>query len=169
MKNGQRKRKIHLCNFILLVFFCVFLIPYTAVCQNPSVKFTHLTVQNGLSINTVNCIYQDSKGFMWFGTKEGLNKYNGYTYTHYRHNPKDDNSISNNRIWVIYEDKQQNLWVGTEDGLNQLNKETATFTRFKHDPSDPNSISENVVISMYEDEFNNLWIGTRSNSRRSGE
>jgi ligand-binding sensor domain-containing protein len=66
----------------------------------------HILSEDGLSQNTVHSILQDSKGFMWFATEDGLNKYDGYNFTVYKNNPRDKNSISDNFIWTIFEDKK---------------------------------------------------------------
>ncbi|MBL7884597.1 MAG: hypothetical protein JNL69_11045, partial [Bacteroidia bacterium] len=88
-------------------------------------KFTHITSDQGLSMGVVNCVLQDSKGFMWFGTQDGLNKYDGYTITNYKHNQLDSNSISNNFIYSLYEDKSGVLWIGTNGGgLDAFNLST---------------------------------------------
>ena len=77
-------------------------------------------------------VFQDSKGYLWVGTADGLNKCDGYKFSNYRYDPQDTTSISNNGIWSIYEDKQDDLWIGTEDGLNLYNRETENFKRFKY-------------------------------------
>src|SRR5882757_9839465 len=79
-------------------------------------KFSQLTTLDGLSQSTVNCILKDKFGFLWFGTQDGLNKYDGYTFTVYRNNPKDPRSIPDNQIKCIFEDRQSNLWIGTLGG-----------------------------------------------------
>jgi ligand-binding sensor domain-containing protein/signal transduction histidine kinase len=95
--------------------------------HRPEIEFRHLKVRNGLSQSWVKSMCQDRYGFMWFGTNEGLNKYDGYTFTVYKNNPEDEHSISNNAIESIYEDKSGNLWVGTENGLNLYDRENDRF------------------------------------------
>src|ERR1700732_3831763 len=84
--------------------------------QKSTFKFKNLSTTQGLSINNATCILQDQKGFIWIGTRDGLNKYDGYKFTIYRNNPEDPASISGNYIWNMIEDKQGNLWIGTVDG-----------------------------------------------------
>jgi signal transduction histidine kinase/ligand-binding sensor domain-containing protein len=92
-------------------------------------RFMDFTVSNGLSQNSVHCIYQDSDGIMWFGTQDGLNSFDGHSFTIYRHNGKDSNSLSDQFILSIAEDNQGYLWVGTRNGLNCFNKYTRKFKR----------------------------------------
>jgi hypothetical protein len=78
-----------------------------------SLRFERISVEHGLSHSTVNCILQDSKGFMWFGTDDGLNKYDGHSFIVYKHNPDDPQSLSHNQVWSLFEDSSGVLWVGT--------------------------------------------------------
>lgn len=81
--------------------------------------FTNYSINNGLSQSVVNCVFQDSKGYLWIGTQNGLNRFNGNTFDVYSYDPQDTNSISNNWIYAIAEDRFGNLWVGTKGGLNE--------------------------------------------------
>ncbi|MDM8568086.1 two-component regulator propeller domain-containing protein [Thiotrichales bacterium HSG1] len=122
--------------------------------------FEHLTRKDGLSQSTVYAILQDSQGFMWFGTQDGLNKYDGYKFTHYRHEPNDNNSLSGNFIVFIYEDKARNLWIGINDGgIAKYNQQLDNFTLYQHDPDDSNSLSSDGVLAIAED-TTGLWITT---------
>jgi len=94
-----------------------------------------LSTRNGLSQNAVTCIYQDKKGFLWVGTQDGLNRYDGYQFKHYKHNPEDSTSISDQFITAINEDGQGVLWIGTRHGLNRFSSSTEKFTRFFPDTS----------------------------------
>jgi ligand-binding sensor domain-containing protein len=131
--------------------------------QDPDFKFGHLTVEDGLSSNTVYSILQDSQGFMWFGTSEGLNRYDGHSFKSYRHDPSDSTSISDNFIWFdgLYEDPFGMIWVGTNaDGLNRFDPITETFKRFQYDPNDSSSLSSNSNLSIRGDQSGVLWVGT---------
>jgi len=146
-----------------MIRFCIILLSYSYYISALAyqVQFTHLSLKDGLSQATVFCMLQDSRGFMWFGTEDGLNQYDGYKFTVYRHNPKDINSLSNNWINALYEDKQGILWIGTEGGgLNRLDYETQTFKRYLHQPDNPHSLSHDTVLSIYEDSQAIMWIGT---------
>ena len=126
-----------------------------------NLKFDHLSLKEGLSQSTVYSILQDSKGFMWFGTQDGLNKYDGYQFTVYRHDSQDANSLSHNEVFAIYEDSQGTLWFGTGKGLNRFDSQQNRFIHYLHDPQNPdNSLSNNTVWSINEDNEGLLWIGT---------
>ena len=84
--------------------------------------------------------YQDSQGYLWFGTEDSLNKYNGYNFDVYKFDPTDSASISNNIVRCIQEDKDGDLWIGTDNGLNRYSRHNGSFTRFLHDPSDARSL-----------------------------
>jgi len=124
---------------VLLAFSCIF---YTlSFAQQDKINFNHITTKDGLSNGRVCAILQDSRGFMWFGTMEGLNRYDGYKFKIFRNIPHDSTSISHNYILSLFEDEQGILWVGTIDGLNQFVREQETFIRYQHITSDTNSLS----------------------------
>lgn len=126
------------------------------------IRFKRITIEDGLSQSTVETIVQDQSGFLWFGTEDGLNRYDGYQFRIYKHNPDDPHSISNNDIWCLFVDENGFLWVGTyTGGLNRYSPQNETFTRFVNDPSDPGSISSNNIRSITQDADGNLWIGTQ--------
>jgi signal transduction histidine kinase/CheY-like chemotaxis protein/ligand-binding sensor domain-containing protein len=110
--------------FLLSVF------PYFATAQISDSRFRHISADQGLSNTTVNCIFQDSRGFMWFGTRDGLNRYDGIKMVVYKNQPGNPASLSDNFINCIYEDAGQNLWVGTPYSLNRFNPVTNKFTRY---------------------------------------
>jgi signal transduction histidine kinase/ligand-binding sensor domain-containing protein len=93
--------------------------------------FSGYSISDGLSQSVVNCIFQDSKGYIWFGTQNGLNKYNGYTFEIFTYNPNDSNSIANNWINGIAEDKELNLWIATKGGLVKYIRKEKRFSRIK--------------------------------------
>ncbi|MBU2493170.1 MAG: hypothetical protein KJ571_11145 [Bacteroidetes bacterium] len=127
------------------------------------IKFERLSIEHGLSQITVQAILQDSKGFIWFGTEDGLNRYDGYKFTTFRTDDNDSNSISDNFIWSIIEDSEGNIWIGTNGGgLNRYDYFTNSFTHYMNDPKNLNSISENNIRNIFEDEEGLIWIGTNS-------
>ena len=139
------------------------LLPLEFGVQN--LKFEHISIEQGLSQNTANCILQDSYGFIWIGTDQGLNKYDGYGFTTYKHDPDDPNSLSHNRIWSIFEDQSSELWVGTfGGGLNKFDRVTEQFTRY--DADDFQNVTDepvefrNVVWAIDEFPAGVLWIAT---------
>ena len=135
--------------------------PAPLYAANSDIQFEHITTEQGLSQSCILSILQDSQGFMWFGTQDGLNKYDGYQFTVYKYNEFDSHSISDNFITSIYEDKSGILWVGTGNGgLNKYDQKTQQFTQYKLDPKNSNSLGSNRILSIYEDKLGTLWIGT---------
>ncbi len=129
--------------------------------QTGQVKFDRISSEEGLSQSVVLSILQDKQGFMWFGTQDGLNRFDGYRFTIYKNDPKDPESLSHNTVQVLSEDKAGTLWVGTSGGgLNRFDRERETFVRYKADPSNPASLSHNSVRAIYEDRQGTFWIGT---------
>ncbi|MCF2489445.1 hybrid sensor histidine kinase/response regulator [Dyadobacter sp. CY347] len=146
-------------NFIFLFALLYLITPLIA--QEKKAIFRHLTTGNGLSQNNVTCIVKDRRGFMWFGTQDGLNKFDGYKFTVYRNDPRNPQTLSHNYIHAIFEDKQGRLWVGTDDGgLSRFDSEQETFTNYLHKAGDNNSISHNKVHAIDQDRDGNLWLGT---------
>lgn len=143
------------CTLILL--FCVI----SAIGQTTNIRFDHLGTAEGLSQSNVKSILQDSRGFMWFGTRDGLNKYDGYKFTVYKNDPADQNTLSNDYIGEIIEDAKGNIWIGTMGGgLNKFDVIKNKFTRYKSDSKKPNSVSSNMITCLAKDKNGNLWIGT---------
>ncbi|MEO8512019.1 MAG: two-component regulator propeller domain-containing protein [Ignavibacteria bacterium] len=124
-------------------------------------KSEHISLEEGISNNMIFSIYQDSKGFLWFGTMFGLIRYDGINYTTYRYDPNDSNSISNDDVISIFEDKDGYLWLGTYfGGLNRLDRRTGKFTRFIHNNADNYSLSDNTVWVISQDKTGKMWFGT---------
>ncbi|MGQ7944322.1 hybrid sensor histidine kinase/response regulator transcription factor [Flavobacterium sp. WC2509] len=119
-------------SIILFVFFNLLVCPIfgQGSANFKNLKFKHLSVKEGLSQSSVMCVFQDHKGFLWFGTRDGLNRYDGYTFKNYRYNSQDSGSLSNNYIRVIYEDENNNLWIGTDNGLNKYISDQESFIRY---------------------------------------
>ncbi len=129
--------------------------------RGPSLRFERLTIEQGLSQNSAAAILQDRQGFMWFGTLDGLNKYDGYEFTIYKPNPDDPTSISDKFITALYEDKEGFLWIGTDGrGLNRMDPTTREFFHYYSDPADPHTLSSDTITAIYEDKAGALWIGT---------
>lgn len=123
--------------------------------------FKQFTVDQGLSQSMIHSIHQDHLGFIWIGTKDGLNMFDGYSFKVYKYDPYDDSSLSDSHITFIYEDPLHRLWVGTlNGGLHYFDRMTEKFIRFFHDPDDENSISNNHIQSITGDDDGNLWAGT---------
>ncbi len=129
--------------------------------EQGGLRFDRLSVEDGLSHSSVWTLYQDSVGFLWLGTQEGLNRYDGYDFKVYRHDPADPDSISESETLAILEDRRGDLWIGTRGGgLNRFDRAEERFEHFRHDPGDPESLSHDVVEALLEDSGGMLWIGT---------
>ncbi len=141
--------------FILLVTF------FSVNAQHDQLRFGHVGTREGLSHSNVISILRDSRGFMWFGTRDGLNRYDGYTFTTFKNDPQDPGSISNNTIISMLEDKEGFIWIATwGGGLNRFDRNTEKFMRFQHDAGVNTSIASNLLNTLMLDHNNVLWIGT---------
>ncbi len=125
------------------------------------IKFESYAINNGLSQGMVNCILQDKFGFMWFATKDGLNRFDGYNFVIYKHDPSNINSIADNFIQTIFEDSKGRLWIGTASrGIDLFHRESETFLHFQHDDKNSNTICDNQIGNISEDGLGNIWIAT---------
>jgi len=124
-------------------------------------RFTHLTTNDGLSQSYVNAILQDRRGFMWFGTRDGLNRYDGNDFVVYKHSPNDPGGLGANFVEDLKEDDQGYLWVATfSGGLDKFDPTTEQFAHYRHDPKNPNSIGSDWVERIARDSRGYLWFGT---------
>jgi PAS domain S-box-containing protein len=138
------------------------LIPRAVAAQQPSIKFGHIFFEDERWQGRVYDIVQDELGFMWFGARDGLYRYDGYTLTAYRHDPNVPSSLSDNRVRALHLDRTGVLWVGTMGGgLNRFVAETGQFIHYRHNEGDPHSLSHNEVRVIFEDRAGTLWIGTQ--------
>jgi len=155
------KTLTHIFHKILLMFFVAFITILNAQAQNLRIKFDNISLEDGLTQSSVYCILQDSKGFMWFGTLDGLNRYDGYAIMRYRNNPQDTTSIPENSINTLFEDSKGVLWIGTRGkGMSRYNQIKDNFVTIKSNPKNKNSLSNNNVRTITEDKNGNFWIGT---------
>ncbi|HEX5153103.1 MAG TPA: two-component regulator propeller domain-containing protein [Parafilimonas sp.] len=143
-----------------MVFFFVGIIflPTEIYCQPSSLHFERISSINGLSDNYVECVAMGKKGFIWIGTADGLNRYDGKHFKVYRHLSNDSSSISNNHIKWILPGRDGRIWITTEDGLNCFNPVTGKFKRFFHDPKNPASLGHNYCGKMLQDSKGFIWI-----------
>jgi signal transduction histidine kinase/ligand-binding sensor domain-containing protein/CheY-like chemotaxis protein len=145
----------------LLLMLLFLLLPPGLPGVEKSIRFHHLSIEDRLSQSTINTILQDKRGFMWFGTEEGLNRYDGHGFVHLKFSLDNPNSLGGDFIYTHYEDRQGVLWVGTgSGGLTRFDPLTEQFTRYRHDPGDAGTLSNNVVRAVYEDRRGVLWVGT---------
>lgn len=121
-----------------------------------------INVDETLSNSTVRAIAQDNLGFMWFGTSNGLFRYDGYNILHFKHEPSKENSLSSSIINALLIDHTGNIWIGTQNGgMDKLDLGTLSFTHYKHDPQNRNSLATNTVNYLQEDNLGKLWVALR--------
>ena len=126
-------------------------------------SFRHITADDGLSNNTVRGIVQDRLGFLWFGTEDGLNRYDGYSFTAYRHLPQDPGTIGDDFIWALSLAPDGGIWIGTNvGGLSRCDPATRRFRVWAHDPARPGSLSDNNVRSVCAAPDGTVWAGTQA-------
>lgn len=133
---------------LLTVFACSFV-------KAQQLRFSHITEDQGLSQRNVNCVFQDSRGFIWIGTQDGLNKYDGYEIKVFKHNPFDTNSISNNFIECILQDHNGKIWIGTQNGLDIYDLSTNKFSHIND-----KIIQDRRIKTIFQDTEKNIWLGT---------
>lgn len=143
----------------VIILLALLMLTWILMPASRKIQFSHISIEQGLSQSTVLCIFQDQNGFMWFGTSDGLNRYDGNNINIYQVIPNDPNSLSDNMVRDICGDKSGNLWIATNNGVNKLDPTTGKFIRYKNIPGDPNSLSGNVVRDLYIDDSGILWIG----------
>jgi len=124
-------------------------------------RFDRISIEQGMSQSSVRVILQDSRGFMWFGTEDGLNRYDGYNFKTFKPDPDVSTSLSDRWITSIVEDRDGYLWIGTrQGGLNLYDPRTEVFTHFFHNEQASTSLMDNHINTLYLDKDNNLWVGT---------
>lgn len=128
--------------------------------QRNKIRFEKISIEEGLIQSSVVAICQDKKGFLWFGTYDGLVRYDGYQFKVFKFNPDDSTSLSENLVRIIYEDRFGIIWVGTEGGLNRFDRLKENFKNYFANSNDPNSISNNRIRGIVEDQKGELWIAT---------
>lgn len=144
---------------VLIICICLFGISHLAGAQQ--LRFDRISDKEGLYKRTITCGLQDKYGFMWFGSEDGLLRYDGYVFKEFVYNPDDVNSLSSNFVYSLLEDRNGQIWIGTVGGgLNRYDPISGTFTRFMHDENNPASLSHNGVVSLLEDSKGRIWAGT---------
>ncbi|SEO12303.1 Two component regulator propeller [Mucilaginibacter gossypiicola] len=145
---------------VFIVIACLLSIYKTAFSQ---ISFDHLTVANGLSQSTVLSFCKDSRGYIWIGTRDRLNRYDARNIKIYNHSYKDPGSIScNDYVFSVFEDRAKNLWVGTVRGLNRYIPETDSFEHILKDSTNRNSLSDDNIHCIFQDHLGHLWVGTNN-------
>jgi len=142
-------------------FLLLILLVAISLSQPDNIKFEHLSVKDGLSNNFCYCTFQDKDGYIWVGTEDGLNRWDGYSFTIFRHNPDDSSSISNDKILWITEDSEGILWISTSLGLNRYDKTTEEFKRYFFNDPKIKVPHTNSIGPIVEDNADVFWIGTK--------
>lgn len=142
------------------LFFLLFLLSQQI--SSREVKFKHLNIDDGLSQNAVFAILQDNRGFLWFGTKDGLNRYDGYDFEVYRHNPFDTATLSSNYVTALLEDRNSRIWVGTRNGgLNIFYPKNEAVKRLELSSSVKGRPEGLEILCLIEDNEGEIWAGTK--------
>ncbi|HLP00458.1 MAG TPA: two-component regulator propeller domain-containing protein [Opitutaceae bacterium] len=136
-------------------------LPLRAAPTDDRVHFRRLDETSGLPSAIVYCIIQDSRGFLWFGTADGLARFDGQEFRVFRPDPADPTSLSNPSVFALQEDQEGDLWVATDDGLDHWHRTTERFSHVRHDPADPNGLSDDSITSLAADTDGTIWVGTR--------
>jgi len=159
VNNSIKKKYFYMC-YILFIFFSLThsLFSY----PKGKVAFDRILHEQGYANSNITSIIQGPNGFIWFGTPDGLNRFDGYNCVVYKHDPTNPDSISHSSVKFIFMDTEDILWIGTENGLNRFDWETETFEPYLHNKDDPESISDNEVEVIYEGSNGYLWVGTHS-------
>lgn len=155
--NVKAKNTIRAIGLIIGLFFCA---KSTFSQLYSNIKFDHYVSEDGLSQVSVYSIFQDSQGFIWIGTEDGLNRFDGHKFMIFRHEPDNPYSISENTIYDIFEDKEGFLWVATANGLNRLNRKTLHFKHYFANSEKPYTLSHSNIGSFLQDSQGRYWVGT---------
>jgi len=143
---------MRLCLIYIIIFLNLFVV------QGQNQRFKNLSIKEGLSQSTVNAIIQDNKGLIWIGTQDGLNRYDGYEFIHYKKQLTDTNSIPDNNIQALYEDTKGNIWIGTYgSGVAIYNPKTNQFKRI----NTTNSKLSDDIIMCFKEHNDVMYIGTK--------
>jgi ligand-binding sensor domain-containing protein len=149
----------------LLIAFLLLFQSYAALPQSSGIRFSRITISQGLSLSSVYCIHQDAKGFMWFGTEDGLNKYDGRNFTIYRDNRADPNSITYKWTEIILEDRRGMLWFASRRGLSRFDPVREIFVQYFADVKNSASLFNDTITALADDGID-LWVGTAGGLNR---
>ena len=149
-----------------ILFFIFFFLTFHTMGNGNHVRFRRLTINDGLSLSSVYCIRQDSMGFMWFATEDGLNKFDGKNFTIYRPEQGNPNSLTYKWVEQIFVAPDGILWFGSRVGLTRFDPRTETFTRFKNQVDNIQSLTSDTITTLFQDGKNYLYVGTLSGLNR---
>ncbi len=147
--------------WILALYLLCFICRQAVYAQQTNITFDRLTTEKTLTVkalsqNSIYCLLQDTQGFIWIGTWDGLNRYDGYDFIIYN----TENGLSNPTVNTLCEDDEKNIWIGTDNGLNLLDRKSGSIRQFHNEPGNTNCISNDIVNHLYQDKQGLLWIST---------
>ena len=141
----------------------------SSIVELDTINFNSLSIKDGLTSDLITCIYQDSQGYIWIGTQDGLNKYNGNIVTQYKYEKNNKKSLTSTCITSINEDDNGNIWVGTDSGLNIINRNNYEVTRMELNKKSDEILSDYMITSIYRDSNGDMWVGTSNGLNRYDE
>jgi len=148
-------------NYGFILFILAQLVSLLVVGQNQQLKFERIGTKEGLSDPNVMCMMQDSRGFMWVGTQNGLNRYDDHWFRTFYSNPADSCSLSSNFIQSMLEDSKGNIWIATMGGgFHKFDRKKNRFKQYLHQSNNLNSVSGNDISKIIEDKSGKFWIAT---------
>ncbi|MDA3821196.1 MAG: hypothetical protein PF450_01100, partial [Bacteroidales bacterium] len=145
----------------LLLIWIIVSLSTSLTASVSDISFRRITINDGLSLSSVYAIYQDTKGFMWFATEDGLNKYDGKNFTIYSNTPGDLNTLCDKWIEIITEDDKGMLWLGSRNGLTRLDPTTDRMIRYKMNATNEHSISNDTIMTLIN-HGDYMWVGTQN-------
>jgi len=157
---------------LVMLLVCAAILPTNVVAQittqsldsysqpQRNLRFASFSADQGLSQDSVTALVQDQQGFVWIGTQEGLNRFDGQTIEVFERDPFNVSSLAHNWIWTLMLANNGELWVGTENGISVHDSDTNSFTNLRHNPNDKNSLSSDRIRALHQDSLNNIWVGT---------
>jgi len=144
-------KQVALRSFFIIIFFWINISIFSYHSYGQRYYFEHFQVEHGISNNTASCVLQDQKGFIWVGTKDGLNRFDGYAFKIFRNEKNDSTSLGNNSVWKLFESSNGTIWVGTEHGVFAYDPKLETFSHAAGTP-------KQLVRAMVEDSDGNMWF-----------
>jgi hypothetical protein len=156
-------RQIIIRGLIALVFSSLLFspaLPIPVSAQSGAIRFENISTEQGLSQSTVHAILQDQRGFLWFATEEGLDKFDGLQFTVFKHDPENSSSLSDNIIYSMYQGRDGTLWVGTSIGLDRFDPKTGLSTHYPQVSGGSTGVGGKLVPAILQDRSGMLWVGT---------
>ncbi len=148
-------------SIFLFSALCSFLLnEQSAYAQTSLLQFKHISIESGLSQSSARCLLQDRHGFLWIGTQDGLNRYDGYEFKVFKYDVLDSNSLTGNFVSCLLEDRDGLIWIGTIGGLTQFDPLNNTFTRYFTDKKNSSALQGESVLALCEDNDGNIWAAT---------